>query len=132
MLIASRACAVWLLLMTTEVIHGIIRTLVLTPVVGDFRARQIGVFSGSLLILLITTLTIRWIRANGTMTLVLIGIAWVILTLVFEVSLGRILGYSWERLTSDYNLLQGGLLPLGLVIMAMAPSFAARLKGIAT
>ena len=59
MLLAARAFAVWLLLITAEVVHGIVRTLVLTPVVGDFRARQLGVFTGSLLILRITALTIR-------------------------------------------------------------------------
>ena len=54
MRLAARAFAVWLLLITAEVVHGIVRTLVLTPVVGGFRARQLGVFIGSLLTLLIT------------------------------------------------------------------------------
>ena len=64
MLLAARALTVWLLLITAELVHGIVRALVLAPVVGDFRARQLGVFTGSLLILLITALTIRWIRAR--------------------------------------------------------------------
>ena len=129
MLLAARAFAVWLLLITAEVVHGIVRTLVLTPVVGDFRARQLGVFTGSLLILLITALTIRWIRANRPRTLLMIGSAWVVLTVAFEISLGRMMGYSWERLGSDYNMLEGGLLPIGFVIMATSPLIAARLRG---
>ena len=130
MLLVVRALAVWLLLITAEVVHGIVRTLVLTPVVGDFRARQLGVFTGSLLILLISALTIRWIRARRRATLLMIGSAWVVLTVVFEISLGRMLGYSWERLGSDYNMREGGLLPIGLVIMATAPLIAARLRGV--
>jgi hypothetical protein len=48
-----------------------------------------------------------------------------------EIGLGRaVLGYSWERLGSDYNLLDGELLPIGLVIMAIPPLIAARLRGI--
>jgi hypothetical protein len=129
MLLAMRAFAVWLLLIAAEVVHGIVRTLVLTPVVGDFRARQLGVVT-SLLILLITALTIRWIRASRRRTLLMIGGAWVGLTLAFEISLGRMLGYSWERLGSDYNLLEGGLLPIGFVIMATSPLIAARLRGL--
>ena len=129
MLLVVRALAVWLLLITAEVVHGIVRTLVLTPVVGDFRARQLGVFTGSLLILLITALTIRWIRARRRPTLLMIGSAWVVLTVVFEISLGRMLGYSWERLGSDYNVLEGGLLPIGFVIMATSPLIAARMRG---
>jgi hypothetical protein len=130
MSLASRAFAVWLLVILVEVAHGIVRTLLLTPAVGDFRARQIGVFTGSLLILWIATLTIRWIGANRTPTLVWIGVGWVVLTLVFEIGIGRMLGASWERIGSDYNLLEGGLLPLGLAIMALSPLLAARLKGL--
>lgn len=129
MFLAARAFAVWLLLITAEVAQGIVRTLVLTPVVGDFRARQLGVFTGSLLILLITAFTIRWIRARRPRTLLMIGSGWVVLTVAFEVSLGRMLGYSWERLGSDYNVLEGGLLPIGFVIMATSPLIAARLRG---
>ena len=127
MLLAGRAFVVWLLLITAEVAHGIVRTVVLTPVVGDFRARQLGVFTGSLLILLVSVLTIRWIRASRPRTLLTIGSAWVVLTVAFEIGFGRMMGYSWERLGSDYNLREGGLLPIGLVVMALAPVIAARL-----
>jgi hypothetical protein len=132
MRLSARAFAVWLLLITAEVVHGIVRTLVLTPVVGDFRARQLGVFTGSLLILLITALTIRWIPASRPRTLLMIGSAWVVLTVAFEVGLGRMMGYSWERLGSDYNMLEGGLLPIGFMIMATSPFIAARLRGMRT
>lgn len=128
MLLAVRAFAVWLLLITAEVIHGIVRTLLLTPVVGDLRARQLGVLTGSLLIVLITALTIRWIRASRRRTLLMIGGTWVVLTVAFEIGLGRMMGYSWERLGSDYNLIEGGLLPIGFVIMATSPLIAAHLR----
>jgi hypothetical protein len=127
MLLAGRAFGVWLLLITAEVAHGIVRTLVLTPVVGDFRSRQLGVFTGSLLILLVSALTIRWIGASRPRTLLMIGSAWVVMTVAFEIAFGRMMGYSWERLGSDYDMLEGGLLPIGLVVMALAPIIAARL-----
>ena len=38
-----RAIAVWVLLMSAEVVHGVARTLFLAPAVGDFRARQLAV-----------------------------------------------------------------------------------------
>jgi hypothetical protein len=31
----------------------------------------------------------------------------------------------WERLAQDYDLSRGGLLGLGLMVMLLAPSFAA-------
>ena len=60
----------------------------------------------------------------------MIGSAWVVLTVAFEISLGRMLGYSWERLGPDYNMLEGGLLPIGFVIMATSPLSAGRLRGV--
>jgi hypothetical protein len=52
----ARALLVWLILIATEFVHGILRAIFLVPVVGDFRARQIGVFIGSALILLVAYL----------------------------------------------------------------------------
>ncbi len=54
-----RAIAVWLVLIGAEIIHGIVRSIVLTPRIGDKRARQIGVFTGSLVNLGIAHVFIR-------------------------------------------------------------------------
>ena len=125
-----RAVAVWLGLIGAEIIHGIVRSILLTPRVGDKRARQLGVFTGSLMNLGITNLFIQWIGARTTRALVGIGVVWVVLTVVFEVSFGRlVMRSSWERLRSDYDLAHGGLLPIGLVALVGSPLVAARLRG---
>ena len=124
-----RAIAVWLGLIGAETIHGILRTLVLLPVVGDRRARQIGVFTGSLVNLGITHLFIHWIGARTTRAFIGIGMVWVMLTMIFEVAFGRlVVKSSWERVRSDYDLAHGGLLPIGLVALAGSPLVAARLR----
>jgi hypothetical protein len=126
----QRAFAVWLLIISAEAVHGVLRTLFLMPRVGDFRARQLGVLTGSVLILAIAYLCVDWIRAGTMGRLGAVGAGWVALTLTFEVSLGRlILGYSWERLLADYDVARGGLLPFGLLLMAMSPLFAAWARG---
>ena len=124
-----RAIAVWLVLIGAEMIHGIVRSIVLMPRVGDMRARQIGVFTGSLVNLGITHLFIRWIGAKTVRALIGIGVVWVVLTVVFEVTFGRlVMRSSWERIRSDYDLAHGGLLPIGLVALAGSPLVAARLR----
>jgi hypothetical protein len=121
--------AVWLGLIGAEMIHGIVCSIVLMPRVGDMRARQIGVFTGSLVNLGITHVLIRWVGARTTQALVGIGVVWVVLTVVFEVAFGRlIMRSSWERLRSDYDLAHGGLLPIGLLALAGSPPVAARLS----
>jgi hypothetical protein len=42
-----KAFAVWLLIVVGESVNGTLRMLLLAPRVGDFRARQFGVFTGA-------------------------------------------------------------------------------------
>jgi hypothetical protein len=125
-----RALAVWLVLILVESVHGTLRGLLLAPLVGDFRARQVSVFTGSLLVLGVACLFARWMRAGTTRRLVGVGLLWLSLTLLFEFGLARfVFDYSWGRVASDYDLTRGGLMPFGLVILTLAPLIAARLRG---
>ncbi|MFN0087274.1 MAG: hypothetical protein ACKVX9_17935 [Blastocatellia bacterium] len=125
-----RGLAIWLVIILAESVHGTARVLVLQPRVGDFRARQIAFFTGMVLILAIAMLFIRWIRACGAGQLLRVGLLWMAMTLLFEISLGRfVMGYSWERLLSDYDLSKGGLMGFGLLFLVFAPRLAARLRG---
>ena len=126
-----RASLVWLLLAIVEIAHGTLRTALLVPIVGDWRARQVGAVVGSLLILAVAVLTIRWIGAQSPRTLLGIGVLWLTLMLTFELAAGRWLaGFSWERIASDYDLPRGGLLGLGMIVLALSPSIAARVRGL--
>jgi len=107
-----------------------LRVLLLQPYIGDFRARQIGVFTGSILIFLIVLACIRLIGARRVSQLLGIGCLWVVLTLLFEIGLGRfVMGYSWVRIASDYNILQGGFLSGGMMLLSFAPLIAAKIRG---
>ncbi len=58
----SRGVVVWVCIIIVEVLHGVTRTMFLAPAVGDFRARQIAVFTGSFLVVLVATSFIGWLR----------------------------------------------------------------------
>jgi hypothetical protein len=125
-----RGVAVWLVIIAVEVFHGVARTLLLAPIVGDFRARQIAVFTGSALILAVAALFIRWMQPTGLGGALAIGAVWLVLTLAFEVAFGRfVVRATWSRIWSDYDLAHGGLLPIGLLIETLAPAIAARFRG---
>ena len=126
----ARAVAVWLVIILAEILHGIARGLFLVPLVGEFRSSQIGVFTGSLIILTIATVFVKWLGASRISELLLIGLIWFVLTLAFEVVFGRfVMGLSWERLAADYNIAKGGLLPLGMIVLGMSPLIAGKLRG---
>jgi hypothetical protein len=125
-----KGLVIWLIIIFAEILHGAARKILLEPYAGDFRARQIAVLTGSAIILAIAFTFVRWLRAGNVFQLLNVGLLWLGLTLGFELLLGRvIMGYSWKRLASDYNLSEGGLLPLGLLILSAAPLIAAKARG---
>ena len=124
----SRALVVWLLMMAVETIHGLLRNRFLVPVIGDVGSGQIGVLIGSALILGVAILTIGWIHPNSERSLLAIGAMWLVLTLTFEFGLGLALGRSWNAMLADYDLSRGGLLSIGMVILALSPWIAARIQ----
>lgn len=129
--IPGRVLAVWVLMIIVETLHGTLRVLLIEPAIGGIPARQISVFTGSVLIFVLTLAFIRWISVRGTAQLLAVGGVWVLLTVAFEISLGRFaMGFSWDRLISDYNILEGGLMPIGLAAMFLAPLAAAKIRGV--
>lgn len=125
----SRAITVWMLIVVAESIHGTLRQLFIAPLIGDMPARQVGVFMGSALILLISWLTARWLGAKNLKMQLQIGALWVVLIVIFEFGLGAALGYTPERMISDYNLAKGGLMGFGLLFMLFAAALGAKLRG---
>ena len=113
--------------MLIETVHGVLRGLFLVPFTGQIGANQIGVAVGSLLILLVTVVSLKWIGAVRTRELLFVGLAWTLLTLIFEIGLGYVAG-GWERVQMDYDPRQGGLMPIGLFIMLLSPLIAKRLS----
>lgn len=125
----SRALLVWGLIVVAETLHGILRQIFVTPVVGDLPARQLGVAVGSIIILMIACALIRWMGARTLTEQLRVGTVWVVLMAAFEFSLGALLGYSPARMLADYHPQQGGYMLFGLLFMLFSPAIAARLRG---
>jgi len=121
----KRALVVWLVLIGVEFAHGILRTVFLVPVVGDLRARQIGVFR----ILIVTCVFVRWVNAPNMKSLLQVGALWVAITIVFEFIFGHyIFNRSWGDLVSGYDLARGGFLAIGMLVVMFSPVIAAKLR----
>jgi hypothetical protein len=129
MTMLQKGFVVWLLLMGVESLHGMVRIVLLEPGLGDVRARQVAVLTGSLLILTLAFFCVHWIGATTKRQLLEVGGLWLLLTIAFEIGLGRfVMHLSWERIAADYNLFAGGLMPLGLIVLALAPLLATLLR----
>jgi hypothetical protein len=128
-MLVFRAFTIWLVIIAVETIHGILRGVLLVPLVGDLPARQIGVLIGSLLIFIVAYFCIRWLASRTKLQLFGVGLLWVVLTVLFEIALGRlVLDLPWDRITEDYDFTRGGFLGLGLLFMAVSPILATALR----
>jgi len=152
----KRPLAVWCLIMVTESIHGTLRTIYLEPAIGAFLAQQISVGTGVVLFFAITWFTMPWMRAapatnasrhsrprlkhsragsggnpsssTATFPALTIGAMWVVLTLIFEYTLGLAFGMSWRRMLEGYDLSRGGMMGLGVTAMFFMPWVVHRLR----
>jgi len=120
--LAIRAFSVWLLIAAAEVVHGILRMQFLRPLLGDLRARQVAIVTGSLIVLAIAFLTRSFLRATTTGQQIAVGAFWATLMVAFDVLFGRYyIGYSWSRIAQDFDPSRGGFMALGLAVMVLAP-----------
>jgi hypothetical protein len=110
-----RAVGLWFLLMTAETLQGLRHVKVLSLWIGDEFVRDVGVFTGSLIILLITFSCIGWIPAHDARTLLRVGTTWVVLTIGYELALGRfVFDRSWSEIASDFDHFREGCFPSDL------------------
>lgn len=126
----GRALGIWLTLVAVESIHGVIRRLLLQPQLGDLRARQLSVFTGAALIVIVFWFTLRWLGPQSTRRWWTFGLMWLALTLGFEFALGRATGMPWDRIASDFDPRRGGLLAFGMLVILVAPRLLARHRGL--
>jgi hypothetical protein len=123
-----RATGLWMLMMVAETANGFAREVFVAPAIGALRARQAGVLVGSLVVLFIAWAGSRRLGARTRRSQLVVGAYWVVLTTVFEISVGRAMDLSWSRILSDYNPAEGGWMLLGLAVMFIAPMFASRMR----
>lgn len=122
MLIWTGAALAWLLIIGAEIVHAVLRTALVAPVIGMHRAGQVGVAVGSVLVLAIARLTRRWRAGASAATLLGIGALWVALTVAFEFAFGVfVIGYSAAYVAGDFDPFAGRLMLLGLLVLLAAP-----------
>jgi hypothetical protein len=128
---ATRAIAVWLLMLIVASANGGLRQAVLIPATGDVAGRAISTVLLAVLIGWLAWLTIGWIAPRSSRDAWLIGASWVALTLAFEFLAGHYLfGTAWNVLLEDYNVMRGRIWILVLIVTAIAPRVCAGARGI--
>jgi len=119
------ATALWVLLFACESVNGALREAFLTPVVGPVVARQVGLATGTVLVLAIATLFHAWLGARTRRAQLQVGALWGVLTLAAEIALAWKLGLSPGAFLADYDATRGGVMAFGLLVLLLAPMVGA-------
>jgi hypothetical protein len=127
----GRTLVVWLAMLATASLNGFVRDTWLTPGLGELGGRALSTVTLSLLVVLLSWLTVRWIGPRTGHDAWAIGGVWLVLTLAFEFLAGHYLFQApWTRLLEDYNLARGRVWPLVLLTIVLAPQWSARARGL--
>ena len=119
----ARAGAVWFGILLMAIFNGAFRDVMLTPRLGDLGARAVSCLTLASVIVLVTWISLPWVRPVSTTDAWRIGSMWLAMTLIFEFGAGHYLfGTPWTALLADYNLLAGRLWILVLVATLTAPA----------
>ena len=124
-----KSLGIWFLLAISAIIVATFRIAVLLPQVGEQTAHQLGTILYLIVQFLIIYLFIRKMKIWDVKTLLLIGIFWVVITIIFELVFGHyVIGHSWQKLFADYNLFNGRLWVLVLINNIVAPLISGKIN----
>lgn len=126
-----KAALIWVGIALAETLNGIFRMKVLNRPLGDRGARRVGVFTGSMMILLIGWVTVPWIGPSSIPDSLAVGACWLLLMLGFDIAFGRLVfRVSWKRIASDFDLTKGNLLTLGMLVLLLTPLVVGKLRAL--
>ena len=129
--LAFRIVGLWLVFAVCGVLNGILRESLITPRLGIDAAHVLSTIVLCAVILLGSWLLLKRVRLMDTGTLLLVGIVWLGLTVVFEFGFGHyVMGHPWERLLADYNIFRGRVWVLVLATELVGPLAISRLCGV--
>ena len=127
--VAIKAVVIWLAILVIAVLNGVLRENVLVPSFGAVTSLILSGILLSCFIFVSAYLLVPWLGTRVPNQLVLIGAGWVVLTLIFEFSFGLSRGMPLSQILEAYTFNSGNIWPVVLLVTAVSPWLAAKLRG---
>ena len=127
--LSLKAAILWFIIALFAIANGLFRESFLEPYLGDTLALPLSGITLSMMIFTITFFSFRLIKSHASSTYLYIGLQWVVMTLIFEFVFGRfVMGRSWEELFQVFNILEGNLFILALLVSLFSPLLVSRIR----
>ncbi len=124
-----KALAIWLLILMLAILNGLFREYVLLDLLSIVPGMILSGIILSSLIYATTYLLLPWLNTRAPTRLIAVGIGWLLLTLIFEFSFGLLQGKPLDDILAAYRFTDGNIWPLVLLVTALSPWLAARIRG---
>jgi hypothetical protein len=111
----------WLPMIGIAFANASLRQWVLVKYMSELRAHQLSTITLIILSSIYTAIIFRFLPIQNSKQAFLAGGIWVLLTILFEFSLGRLAKRSWSYLLQDYNIAAGHIWPLFLLCLFILP-----------
>ena len=122
----------WLVILVLAILNGTLREKFLIPSFGTFTALIVSGLILSVLIFLVALIAIPGFGSLSTKEYWLIGLGWLVMTLIFEFSFGLFVEHkALSELLEAYTFKGGNIWPLVLASTLVSPWLAAHLRGLA-
>lgn len=129
--IVLKAIALWFLIALVAILNGILRDLVITRWLGAGIALPMSGVILAAVVLLVSWLFMPWLNLQTAQGHLLLGVAWVLMTLAFEFLFGHYVGgKSWQEILQVFNVMRGDLFLLVLIVSLIAPWLVAQWRGL--
>src|SRR5688572_10253473 len=111
----------WLPMILIAFANATLRQLILNKYFSDLRAHQLSTVTLIILCSIYIGFVFPFLSIQSNKQALLIGFIWVVLTVLFEFSLGRLVNRSWNSLLQDYNIIGGRIWLIFLVSLFLLP-----------
>ena len=111
----------WLPMIVIAFANATLRELMFIKQFSEFRAHQLSTITLIIFCSIYVWIVFPLLRIQNSKQALFIGFVWMLLTVAFEFSLGRLTNKSWEYLFRDYNLFAGRIWLLFLICLFLLP-----------
>ena len=124
----KKSLLIWLTIIPCAILNGAFREMVANPLIGERYGQPLSGVSLCIILFVVCWFGIPRIGRGTAKTYWIIGLLWVILTILFETCFGLLTGDSLAELIKAYDITTGNLWLLVILFTGIAPWLTAKTR----
>jgi hypothetical protein len=124
-----KTSVIWFVIALLAIANGVFRENILVSSLGQSIALPVSGITLSIIVFIVTYISFPIFGKNSSLTYFLIGLQWVLMTLLFEFMFGHyMIGKSWSDILQVFNIMKGNLFIIVLIVSLFSPLLVAKIK----